>query len=172
MKIVRGFGFFYLSYLLKNLQFCVLITFLTSFVFCLINYLLHETSKNCIRISLFMFRAPISTKGKLEEVRRRKTRKFRQQTIGVNEASHHGFKDSMSMASRRHPQGMYTFRFPRKFLIYKYVITRQAIYVYRNNVARSHNVYTSSAILTALYDFTRTVCFYGDLMSPVTINRT
>jgi len=41
-----------------------------------------------------------------------------------------------------------------------------------NSVARSRNVYTSSAILTASYHFIRRQRFYGDQVSPVKINRT
>jgi len=46
------------------------------------------------------------------------------------------------------------------------------MYVEYNNVERSRNVYTSSAILTAWNHFTRRWRFYGDLMSPATIKHT
>jgi hypothetical protein len=50
--------------------------------------------------------------------------------------------------------------------------TRRAMYIQRNTVARSRNVYTSSDFLTAWYHFIRSKHFYCELMSPATIKRT
>jgi hypothetical protein len=44
--------------------------------------------------------------------------------------------------------------------------TRQPLYVQRNTVAKSRNVYTPSANQTACYNFTARERFYGNLMSP------
>ena len=41
-----------------------------------------------------------------------------------------------------------------------------------NTVARSHHVYTSSAILSARYHMSRREPFYGDLMVRETVKRT
>jgi hypothetical protein len=43
------------------------------------------------------------------------------------------------------------------------------MYITRNSVARSRIVYTSSAIRIPCYHFTSRESFYGDLMSPATI---
>ena len=45
------------------------------------------------------------------------------------------------------------------------------MYVERNIVARSRNVYTSSTILTTWYHSSRKERYYGDLMSPATIKQ-
>jgi len=39
-------------------------------------------------------------------------------------------------------------------------------------MARSRNIYTSSAILRGCYQFARRERFYGDLMTPVTVKCT
>jgi len=46
------------------------------------------------------------------------------------------------------------------------------MYALRNTVARSPNIYTSSATQTARYYFTRTESLYIDLMLPANMQRT
>ena len=48
---------------------------------------------------------------------------------------------------------------------------RQTVYVWDSIVARSRNVYTSSAVLTVWCHFTGIEQFYGDLASPTIIRR-
>jgi len=72
-------------------------------------------------------------------------------------------KEKLSSASKKEA-AMFCFEVTWQKLEKKWVM-----HVYRNTVAHSHNVFTSSAFLTSWSHFTRIERYYADLFLPATV---